>query len=79
MIIGSLLVMAGAIYLTQFSSKKVRMVVKPMIELLVSNLSVVYGFIGVVILVPFVRDNLGGPGFSAMIASIILGIMILPI
>lgn len=78
MIIGIPLGLAGAIYLTQFSSKKVRMVVKPMIELLAGIPSVVYGFIGVVILVPFVRENFGGPGFSVLTASIILGIMILP-
>jgi len=78
MIIGIPLGLAGAIYLTQFSSKKVRMVVKPMIELLAGIPSVVYGFIGVVILVPFVRVNFGGPGFSILTASLILGIMILP-
>jgi len=39
---------------------------------------VVYGFIGVVILVPFIRRTLGGPGLSVLAASIILGIMILP-
>lgn len=90
MIIGSLLVtagamlvgvplgLAGAIYLTQFSSKKVRIVVKPLIELLAGIPSVVYGFIGVVILVPLIRTYLGGPGLSVMAAAIILGIMILP-
>lgn len=78
MIIGVPLGLAGAIFLTQFSSKKVRQIVKPMIELLAGIPSVVYGFIGVVILVPFIRENLGGPGFSVLTASIILGIMILP-
>ncbi|MCX7974550.1 MAG: phosphate ABC transporter permease subunit PstC [Candidatus Aminicenantes bacterium] len=78
MVIGVPLGLAGAIYLTQFSSKKVRNLVKPMIELLAGIPSVVYGFIGVVILVPFVRENFGGPGFSVFTASIILGIMILP-
>ena len=38
----------------------------------------VYGFIGVVILVPFIRDYLGGPGLSVLAASIVLGIMVLP-
>jgi ABC-type phosphate transport system permease subunit len=33
---------------------------------------------GVVILIPFIRDRLGGPGFSVLAASVILGIMILP-
>ncbi len=90
MIIGSLLVtigamlvgvplgLAGAIYLTQFTSKKVRVVVKPLIELLAGIPSVVYGFIGVVILVPLIRTYLGGPGLSVLAAAVILGIMILP-
>jgi phosphate ABC transporter permease protein PstC len=90
MIIGSLLVTAGAlvigvpfglacaIVLTEFSSKRLRRILKPIIELLAGIPSVVYGFMGVVILVPFIRDNLGGPGLSVLAASIILGIMILP-
>jgi phosphate transport system permease protein len=70
--------MACAIVLTEFSSKRVRRVIKPVIELLAGIPSVVYGFIGVVILVPFIRETLGGPGLSVLAASIILGIMILP-
>jgi phosphate ABC transporter permease protein PstC len=90
MIIGSLFVTAGAlvigvpfglacaVVLTEFSSKRLRHILKPIIELLAGIPSVVYGFIGVIILVPFIRDNLGGPGLSVLAASIILGIMILP-
>ena len=90
MIIGSLFVTAGslvigvpfglscAIILTEFSSPRLCRILKPVIELLAGIPSVVYGFIGVVILVPFIRDRLGGPGLSVLAASIILGIMILP-
>jgi phosphate ABC transporter permease protein PstC len=90
MIVGSLYVTAGAlvigvplglacaIVLTEFSSKPLRRILKPVIELLAGIPSVVYGFIGVVILVPFIRDKLGGPGLSVLAAAIILGIMILP-
>jgi phosphate transport system permease protein len=90
MIVGSLYVTLGAmalgvpfglscaIVLTEFSSKRVRSVIKPVIELLAGIPSVVYGFIGVVILVPFIRETFGGPGLSVLAASIILGIMILP-
>ena len=90
MIIGSLFVTAGAlvigvpfglacaVVLTEFSSKRLRRILKPIIELLAGIPSVVYGFMGVVILVPFIRDNLGGPGLSVLAALIILGIMILP-
>ncbi|MDH4197037.1 MAG: phosphate ABC transporter permease subunit PstC, partial [Candidatus Aminicenantes bacterium] len=90
MIIGSLFVTAGAlvigvpfglacaVFLTEFSSKRLRSIIKPIIELLAGIPSVVYGFMGVIILVPFIRETFGGPGFSVLAASIILGIMILP-
>ncbi|MBM3306335.1 MAG: phosphate ABC transporter permease subunit PstC [Candidatus Aminicenantes bacterium] len=78
MVIGVPFGLACAVVLTEFSSRPVRRVIKPVIELLAGIPSVVYGFIGVVILVPFIRENLGGPGLSVLAASIILGIMILP-
>ena len=90
MIVGSLFVTGGAlvigvpfglacaIVLTEFSSKRVRRFIKPVIELLAGIPSVVYGFIGVIILVPFIRQTFGGPGLSVLAASIVLGIMILP-
>lgn len=78
MVIGVPFGLACAVVLTEFSSKRVRSVIKPVIELLAGIPSVVYGFIGVVILVPFIRETLGGPGLSVLAASVILGIMILP-
>jgi len=53
-------------------------ILKPMIELLAGIPSVVYGFIGVVVLIPWIRRSFGGPGFSVLASAIILGIMILP-
>jgi len=53
-------------------------VLKPCIELLAGIPSVVYGFIGVTILVPFIRDHLGGPGLSVLASSIVLGVMVVP-
>ncbi len=90
MIVGSLLVTAGAlalgvplglsaaVFLVEFSRPRVRRVLKPAIELLAGIPSVVYGFLGVLLLVPLIRDYLGGPGLSLLAGSIILGIMILP-
>jgi len=90
MIVGSLAVTAGAmvigvvfglgcaVLLTQFCSPRLVNVIKPAIELLAGIPSVVYGFIGVAILVPFIRDHLGGPGMSVLAASIVLGVMMLP-
>ena len=78
LVIGIPLGLACAVVLTEFSSKRLRSFLKPVVELLAGIPSVVYGFIGVVILIPFIRDRLGGPGFSVLAASVILGIMILP-
>jgi len=90
MIVGSLVVTAGAILiglifglgcavvLTQFCPRRVVTILKPAIELLAGIPSVVYGFMGVVILVPWIRTHLGGPGLSVLAASIVLGIMVLP-
>jgi phosphate ABC transporter permease protein PstC len=70
--------MACAIVLTQFCPKKLVSLLKPSIELLAGIPSVVYGFMGVVTLVPLIREHLGGPGLSMLAASIVLGIMVLP-
>ncbi len=78
MVIGVPFGLACAVVLTEFASSRVRRVIKPVIELLAGIPSVVYGFMGVIILVPFIRRTLGGPGLSVLAASIILGIMILP-
>ncbi|OGG31338.1 phosphate ABC transporter permease subunit PstC [Candidatus Gottesmanbacteria bacterium RIFCSPLOWO2_01_FULL_46_9] len=90
MIVGSILITIGAlavgvplgiacaIYLAEFTHKRVRAVLKPTIELLAGIPSVVYGFIGIVVLAPFVRIYLGGSGLSILTASVVLGIMILP-
>ncbi len=78
LIIGGALGVGCAIMLTQFSPPRLLGVLKPTIELLAGIPSVVYGFIGVMILVPFIREHFGGWGLSVLAASIVLGIMILP-
>ncbi|MFB3892602.1 MAG: phosphate ABC transporter permease subunit PstC [Phycisphaerae bacterium] len=78
LVIGVALGLGCAVLLTQFCSPKLMAVIKPSIELLAGIPSVVYGFIGVLILVPFIRDRIGGPGLSILAASIVLGIMVLP-
>lgn len=90
MIVGSLYVMVGAlvigvplgilcaIFLANFGSNRVAKVAKAGVQLLAGIPSVVYGFFGLVVLVPFIRANLGGTGQSVLCASIVLGIMILP-
>jgi phosphate ABC transporter permease protein PstC len=78
MIFGVPLALACAIVLAEFAPAHLTRFLKPTIELLAGIPSVVYGFLGVVLLVPLIRDYLGGPGLSLLAAALILGIMILP-
>ena len=78
LVIGVPLGLSCAVFLTEFSSKRLRRIIKPVIELLAGIPSVVYGFMGVVLLVPFIRRTFGGPGLSVLAGAVILGIMILP-
>lgn len=90
MIVGSIYVTAGAmivgvptgllcaIFLSRFASGKVAAVLKPGVELLAGIPSVVYGFFGLMVFVPFIRENMDGRGLSLLAASVLLGIMILP-
>jgi len=78
MIVGAPLGIACAVFLNEFVSKPVTRVIKPTIELLAGIPSVVYGFIGVVVVAPLIRSNFGGPGLSMLCASLILGVMVLP-
>ncbi len=78
LVIGAPMGLSCAIYLSEYSGKKMQMFLKPALELLAGIPSVVYGFLGVIYIVPIVRNYLGGSGFSLLATSIILGIMILP-
>lgn len=90
MILGSIYVTAGAViigvpigiltavYLAKFCPKNIYKILKPAVDLLAGIPSVVYGFFGLCVIVPFVRDNFGGKGDSILTASILLGFMILP-
>ena len=94
MIVGSLYVTAGAIivgvpigilaavFLARFCPKPLYRIMKPGVELLAGIPSVVYGFFGLMIIVPWVRDTFrpyyGGNGLSLFSAALLLGIMILP-
>jgi phosphate ABC transporter permease protein PstC len=78
MLIGAPLGVAGAIFLNEFVPKSVMRVIKPTIELLAGIPSVVFGFLGVMVLAPMIRSGMGGPGLSVLAAAVILGIMVLP-
>ncbi|WP_026461793.1 phosphate ABC transporter permease subunit PstC [Adhaeribacter aquaticus] len=71
--------LATSIYLAEIADKRVRNLLKPVIELLAGIPSVVYGFFGLVVIVPLIQDLFGLPvGETALAGSIILGIMALP-
>ncbi len=67
-----------AIFMAEVASTKIRNFLKPVIQTLSGIPSVVYGFFGLIVLVPFIRFQFGGTGFSILTAAIILSIMILP-
>ncbi|MBQ8688101.1 MAG: phosphate ABC transporter permease subunit PstC [Ruminococcus sp.] len=89
MIVGSLYVTAGAIltgvpigllcavYMAKFCPKKLYKILKPAIELMAGIPSIVYGFFGLMVIVPFMQDCTG-TGKSMLTASVLLGVMILP-
>ncbi|WP_432703706.1 phosphate ABC transporter permease subunit PstC [Methanothermobacter thermautotrophicus] len=67
-----------AIFMAEVSPEIMRRILKPVIETLAAIPSVVYGFFGLIILVPFIRSSLGGTGFGLLTASLILTVMIMP-
>jgi len=70
---------AVAIYLAEIATMRVRNILKPLIELLAGIPSVVYGFFGLVVIVPFLQEALKLPvGETALAGSIVLAIMALP-
>ncbi len=89
-ILGSLYVTAGAIiigvpigvfaavFMAKFCPKWLYRILKPAINLMAGIPSIVYGFFGMVIIVPAIRGIFGGTGSNILTASILLGMMILP-
>lgn len=90
MIVGSLYVTAGAIligvpiglvcavYMAKFCPKRLYKILKPAIELMAGIPSIVYGFFGLMVIVPMMQNIAGGSGKSMLTASLLLGMMILP-
>ncbi|HEY4784624.1 MAG TPA: phosphate ABC transporter permease subunit PstC [Bacteroidales bacterium] len=71
--------LATAIYLAEVADKRLRNILKPTIELLAGIPSVVYGFFGLIVIVPMVQKMFNlAVGETALVGSIILGIMALP-
>lgn len=90
MILGSLYVTAGALlvgvpagiltalFMSRFASRRMLKFMKPAVSLLAGIPSVVFGFFGLVVIVPLIRELFGGNGSSLLAACVLLGMMILP-
>lgn len=90
MILGSLYVTLGAViigvpigvltatFMAKFCPKPIYRYLKPLVELMSGIPSIVYGFFGMIAIVPFLGEHFKGNGYSIVAASILLGIMILP-
>lgn len=90
MILGSIYVTGGAliigvpigiltsVFMAKFCSAKLYRFLKPIVNLMAGIPSIVYGFFGLVVLVPFIREHFQSRGQSILCAAILLGIMILP-
>ena len=77
-IIATPIAIGAAVFMTEISPKRGAKVLQPVIELLVGIPSVVYGFIGLQVVVPFVRSIFGGTGFGILSGVCVLFVMILP-
>lgn len=78
LLIGAPLGLAGAVFMAKIAPGPIRTILRQASNLFVGIPSVVYGYIGMTILVPLVRDTFGGQGFGILVAGFILSIMILP-
>jgi len=78
-VVGGPFGIAVGVFLSEIAPKSMAQLLKPAIELLVGIPSVVYGWLGLTLLVPLIRDHTSSPsGFSLAGAGIVLAIMILP-
>ena len=83
MIVAAPIGLMSAIYLSDYASKSVRAVAKPVLEILAGIPTVVYGFFAALTVAPFFRDigqslGLGVASESALAAGVVMGIMIIP-
>ena len=77
-IVGVPLGLLMAIFMARFCPKRLHKILRPAVDLLAGIPSIVYGFFGLMAIVPAMQKLFGGSGKSLLTASILLGIMILP-
>lgn len=75
---GAPLGLAGGLFMAKVAPRWMRTIMRPATDLFVGIPSVVYGWVGLTVLVPFIRERTGSGGFGLLAAGLILAIMILP-
>lgn len=78
LLLGAPLGLAGAIFMAKIAPGWMRSAMRQASNLFVGIPSVVYGYIGMTVLVPFARETLGGQGVGVLVAGMILAVMVLP-
>lgn len=78
LVIGVPFGLACAIYLAELANKRISKLLKQVIELLAGIPSIIYGFFGIMVICPIVRELTDSSGYNIVSASIVLAIMILP-
>jgi len=77
-IIGVPIGVLTAIFMAEYCPKYLYKILKPGVSLMASIPSIVYGFFALQLIVPLIRDYIGGNGYSMLTAMLLLAIMILP-
>ncbi|HEX7066313.1 MAG TPA: phosphate ABC transporter permease subunit PstC [Bacillales bacterium] len=77
-IIAAPLGIGSALFMTEIAKKWGQKILQPVIEILVGIPSVVYGLIGLLVIVPVIRSFFGGTGFGLLAGTIVVGVMVLP-
>jgi phosphate transport system permease protein len=72
------LALSGAVFMAEIAPKWMREILRPAADLFVGIPSVVYGLIGITVIIPFLSRTFGGPGYGLLPAALILAIMIMP-
>lgn len=77
--IGIPLGVGSALYLSEFAGDRTRRILKPTLEILAGVPSIVFGLLALFVVGPFVQATFGAPLFTALSASLALGVMVVPI
>lgn len=78
-LIGGPLGLAGAVFMAKIAPPRLRQIMRPATDLFAGIPSVVYGYVGITVLVSFIRKTTGSPtGFGLLASGLVLSIMILP-